>query len=82
MAYYAPSSEPPPDRIGRLRYLIKALYSRADAEPGHCEYGGQNGECHGKCPLRPLFGRDPALLAESAGSVRDEDFGILTGWSG
>jgi hypothetical protein len=43
MAYYAPSSEPPSDRIGRLRHLFKTLYSRVTTEPGHWEYGGQNG---------------------------------------
>jgi hypothetical protein len=37
MAYYAPSSEPPADRIGRLLHLFKTLYSRADTEPGHSE---------------------------------------------
>ena len=43
MAYYAPSSEPPSDRIGRLRYFFKTLYSQPADESGHWEYGGQNG---------------------------------------
>jgi hypothetical protein len=34
MAFYASSSEPPSDRIGRLRHLIKTLFARAEDEPG------------------------------------------------
>jgi hypothetical protein len=43
MAYYAPSSEPPSDRIGHPRHFFKTLYSQAASESGHSEYGGQNG---------------------------------------
>jgi hypothetical protein len=43
MAYYALSSEPPSDRMGRLRHLSKTLYSPVATKLGHWECDGQNG---------------------------------------
>ena len=50
MAYYAPSSEPPQDRIGRLPHFTKTLYPRVNTNRGT---GNTAAKTDGRIP-RPL----------------------------